>query len=61
MPKIKEVFTMLVRYYLSEEDYLDNKVNFGYMFGGNHDNTIILLRDSRTMEELEIPSYLVIL
>lgn len=50
---------MLVRYYLSEQDYLDNKVNFGYMIGGNRDNTIILLRDNRTMEELEIPSYLV--
>ena len=51
---------MLVRYYLSEQDYLNNNVKFGYMFGGNRDNTIVLLRDSRTMEELEIPSHLVV-
>ena len=50
---------MLVRYYLSEQDYLDNKVKFGYMFGGSSDGKIILLRDSRTMEELELPSHLV--
>ena len=52
---------MLVRYYLSEQDYADNKVKFGYMFGGSSDGKTILLRDSRTMEELEIPSYLVVL
>lgn len=52
---------MLVRYYLTEQDYLDNKGRFGYMIGGNRDNTIVLIRDERTMEELEIPRHLVIL
>lgn len=51
----------LVKYYLTVDDYVNYNSHFGYIYGGSSDDSIILIRDRITMEELEVPSYLVIL